>query len=76
MNVSTLQMMILNMLLLYMRLISEHSLESAPYFPSMAMSNAWLEVSKALNISENATHVGSLWLCLRCRIVLIVNVPS
>ena len=76
MNVSTLQMMILNMLLLYMRLISEHSLESAPYFPSMAMSNAWLEVSKALNISENSTNVGILWLCLRCRSVLIVNVPS
>ena len=24
----------------------------------------------------NATHVGRLWLCLRCVSVLIVNVPS
>ena len=24
----------------------------------------------------NAIHVGRLWLCIRCRSVLIVNVPS
>ena len=75
MDVYTFPMMILNMLLLYMRLIAEHSLGGAPYFPSMAIS-ARLEVSKALTMSENSTHFGRLWVCLRCRSVLIVNVPS
>ena len=37
MDVSTLPMIILTMLLLYMHLIVEHSLGGAPYFPSMAM---------------------------------------
>ena len=37
MDISTLPMMGLNILLLYMRLIAEHSLGGAPYFPSMAM---------------------------------------
>ena len=39
-------MIILTMLLLYMSLIAENSLGGAPYFPSMAMSNALLEVSR------------------------------
>ena len=38
--VSTLLMMILDMLLLYMRLIAEHILGGAPYLPSMATSSA------------------------------------
>ena len=58
MDVSNLMMMILTMILLYMRLIAECSLGGAPYFPSMAMSSELLEVSKALNRSENATYVG------------------
>ena len=66
MDVSTLPRMILTMLLLYMRLIAEHSLGGAPYFPSMETSSAWLEASKALTRPANAIHVGSLWLCLRC----------
>ena len=71
-----LPMMTLNTYLLYMRLIDKHSHGGAPYFPSMTMSNVWLEVSKALTRSDNATHVGRLWLCLKCISVLIVNVPS
>ena len=68
-------MMIPTTLLSYMRLIAEHSIGGATYFPSMAMSNTWLEVSKALSRSENSTYDGSLWLCIRCISVLIVNVP-
>ena len=40
MDVSTLPMMRLHMLLLYMRLIAERSLGDAPYFTSMKMSSA------------------------------------
>ena len=69
-------MMSLNVLFLYMRLIYEHSLGGAPYFPSIATSSACLEVSKALTKSANTTHAGRLWLCLRFRIILIMNVPS
>ena len=76
MDVSTFPMMRLTMLLLYMRLIYEHSLEGAPYFLSMAMSSVWLVVSKALNNSATDTHVGSLYTFLRCRMILIVNVKS
>ena len=76
MNVSNLPTTSLTMLLLYMLLIADNSLGGAPNFPSMAMSNACLEVSKAPNRSTNATHVGRLWLCLRYISVLIVNVPS
>ena len=36
----------------------------------------WLVVSKALTRSDNATHVGRLCFCLRCRSVLTVNLPS
>ena len=64
------------MIFLYMRLISEHSLEGAQYFPSMMMSSAWLEVSKDLTKSANDTHVGRLWLCLRCIMILTVNLTS
>ena len=39
MNLSTLPMMILTMIFSHMRLIAEHSLEGAPYFPSMAISS-------------------------------------
>ena len=66
-----LPMTTLNKSLLYMRLIANHSHGGATYFPSMTMSNVWLEASKALTRSDNATHVGGLWLCLRCRSVLI-----
>ena len=76
MDVSILPMMSLTTLLLYMCLIADHSLGGAPYFPSMATINEWLEVSKALTRSENATHVGRLRLCLRCRSFLIVDVLS
>ena len=75
-GVSTLPMLSLTMLLLYMRLIAEHSLGGAPYFSIMVMSSAWLEVSKDLTRYLNATHVGRLSLCLRCISVLILNVPS
>ena len=64
------------MILSYMRLIDERSLGGAPHFPIMAMSSAFLEVPKSLTKSENDTHVGRLWLCLRCRSVLILNGPS
>ena len=67
MDVSILPMMSLTTLLLYMGLIAEHSLGGAPYFTSMEISNAWLEVSNALTRSMNGNHVGSLWLCLICR---------
>ena len=40
MDIYALPMMSLITLLLYMRLIAERSLGSAPYFPSMAMSSA------------------------------------
>ena len=69
-------MKILTKLLSYMHLISEHRLGGAPYFTSMDMSSVWLEASKDLTRSANATHVGRLWLCLRCISVLIANVPS
>ena len=39
MDVSTLPMMRLNMLFLYMRLIAYNNLRGAQYFPSMAMRN-------------------------------------
>ena len=71
MDVSILPMTILTKLLSYMRLIYEHSLGGALYFPIMTMSSAWLEVSKALTRSVNATYFGRLWLCLRCRSVLL-----
>ena len=76
MYVSTLTMMRLTMLLLYMRLIAERSIGGAPYFSSMAMISEWLEVPKALTRSANATHIGRLWFFLRCRSVLNVNVIS
>ena len=72
MDVSTFPMMILTVLFLYMHLIVEHSLGCAPYFPSMEISNAWLEESKTFIRSANAAHVVRLWLCLRCIRVLIV----
>ena len=75
-DVFTLKIMSLTMLLSYMRLIAERSLEGTPYFPSMASSSAGLELSKALTRSTNATHIEKLCLCLRCRCALIVNVPS
>ena len=56
----TFLMMSLTMLLLCMRLIGEHSLGGAPYFPSMEMISALLEGSKALNMSANTTHAGRL----------------
>ena len=58
-----------------MRLISEHSLGGAPYFPSMGTSSAWLEVPKALTRSVNDIHVGRLCLYIRCRMFFIVNLP-
>ena len=70
MDVSILPMMRLTMLFSYMCLISEHSLGGAPYFPIMAMSIVWLEVSKSLTRSANATYFGVFWLFLICRIVL------
>ena len=63
------------MLLSYMRFIVDNSLWGEPYFPKMAMSSAWLEVSQALNGSVNVTHVGRLCLCLRGISFFIVNVP-
>ena len=45
MDVSTLPMTSLNMLLLYMHLTAEHSLGGSPYFPSMEMSSALLELT-------------------------------
>ena len=54
MDVSNLPVMSLTMLLLYICLIVERSLGGTPYFPSMDISSAWLEVSKALNRSEKA----------------------
>ena len=71
MDVSNFPMIILTILLLHMHLIAEHSLGGAPYFSSMAISNALLEVSKALTRSVNSTHVGRLWWYLRCRSFLI-----
>ena len=76
MDVSILPMMSLTMLLLYMRLIAEHSIWGVPYFTSMEMSSALLEVSEVMTRYSNATHVGRFWLCIRCRSILIVNVPS
>ena len=76
MDVSILMIMSLTILLLYICLIDDHSIEGAPYFPSMEIISAWFEVSKAFNKSANSTHVGILWLCLRCRSVLILNVSS
>ena len=76
MDVSKFMMMSLTILLSYMPLIDDRSLGGAPYFPSMAMGSVRLEVSKALTRYTNATNVGRLWLCIRCRSVLIVNVPS
>ena len=76
MDVSILTMIILTTFLSYINFLAEHSLGGAPYFPSMEMSNAWLDVSKTLPRSANAIYVWRLWLCLRCRSVLIVNVPS
>ena len=40
MDISTLLMMILTIILLYMRFIYEHSIGGAPNFPSMEMSSA------------------------------------
>ena len=64
----------LTTILFYMSFMAEYSLGGAPYFTSMAMSNAWLEVLKVLTRSVNATHVGRLWFCIRHISVLIVNV--
>ena len=71
MDLSILLMMSLTALLSFMCFIDEHSLVGAPYFRTMTMSSAWLEVSKVLTKSENVTHVGRLWLCLRFRSVFI-----
>ena len=76
MDVSIFPMMIFTTLFSYMHLIAEHSLGGAPYFPIMAMSNAWLEVLMALTRSTNAIHFGGLWLCFICRMFLTVNVTS
>ena len=76
MYVSIFLMMSLTTLLPYMRFIAEHSLGGAPYFTSMDMSSAWLEVSKNLDNDANANHVGRLCLCLRLRSDFIVNVTS
>ena len=75
MDVSILPVMSLITLFSYVRLMAEHSLGGVRYFPNVEMSNAWFGVSKALNRSVNATHVGRLWFCLICRSFLIVNVP-
>ena len=61
------------MLFSYMPVFDEHSIGGAPYFPSMAMISAWLEVSKALTRSENATNVGRLCFFIRYKSVLILN---
>ena len=74
-DVYTLPIMRLTMILLYLCLIADHSIGGAPYFTNMTMTSAWLEVSKDLTKSANDTHVGRLWLCLRCRMISIVNVP-
>ena len=75
-TLKSMDVLILRMMSLATLLIAEHSLGGAPYFTSMAMINAWLEVSKSLNRYENSTHVGRFWLFIRYRSVLIVNVPS
>ena len=69
--VSILTMMSFNTPLLNMRLIAENILGGGPYFPSLAMSSAWLEASKALYRSANAIYVGRLCFCLRCRSILL-----
>ena len=56
--VSIFMMMRLTLLLLYINLIADDILGGAPYFPSMAMSSAWLEVSKDLDRYFNGTHFG------------------
>ena len=76
MDFSIFTMMILNTLLLYICLVAEHSLGVAPYFLSIDMSSAWLDVSNSLTRSENTTHFGRFCLFLRCRSVFIVNVLS
>ena len=76
MDVSTLSRMILTMLSMYMCSIAEHSLGGASYFPSMEMSSSCFKVSEALTKSANDTHARRLWLCIRCRMTLIMNVPS
>ena len=76
MDVSIFLIKRLNTLLLCMRLIAENNLGGTPYFTSMGMSSACLEVSKAFIRYGNATHVGRLWLCLWCRFLFIANVPS
>ena len=58
MDVSNFPIMSLTTLFSYMRLIDERSLGGAPYFPSMAMISALLEVSNDLTRSTNTTHVG------------------
>ena len=64
----------LNTILSYIRSVAENSLRGAPYFTSMEMISAWLEVLKALNRSSNTTHFGILWLCIRFRSFFIVSV--
>ena len=59
-----------------MDFIVEHILGAASYFFNMGMIISWLEVSMALNGSENSTHVGRFWLCSRCSNVFIVKVSS
>ena len=74
MDVSIFLMTSLTTLLLQMCSIAEYSFGGTPYFSGMAMISALLEVSKTLNRSDNATHVGILQLCISCRSALIVNV--
>ena len=75
-EVSILPIINLTLLLLYICLIAEHSFGGQPYLRRISIKMMWFEVSKDLTRSANMTHVGRLWLRRKCRIVLIVKLPS
>ena len=60
----------------YIILIVEKNRGGAPYMDSMEIRSLCLEVSKAFNISANATKLGKLLLCHRFIKVFNVKLPS
>ena len=75
-EVSILPIINLALLLLYIRLIAEHSFGGQPYLRIISIKMMWFKVSKALTRSANMTHVGRLWLWRKCSIALIVKLTS
>ena len=66
----------LNLLSMYILLITEHNLGGQRYFFNISTISLWLEVSNALTKSANIANVGRLLLYFRCNIVLIMNMSS